>query len=104
MRSRIVTASPADIDLGRAAIQSALTALREGRSTGNATLDQVADALGRRRARAWAHLRSALPNVTEAEIDLAADRVVDVLAAVPPLVVKLVIADAVACAAAGGVS
>ena len=47
-----MTAPPADIDLSRAAVQTALTALREGRSTGNATLDQVADALGRRWARA----------------------------------------------------
>lgn len=99
-----MTVSPADIDLGRAAIQSALAALREGRSTGNATLDHVADALGRRRACAWAHLRSACPNVAEAEIDLAADRVVDVLAAVPALVVRLVVADAAAFVAAGGAS
>lgn len=99
-----MTAPPPDIDLNRAAIQSALSALREGRSTGNSTLDRVADALGRRRARAWAHLRSACPDVTEAEIDLAADRVVDVLAAVPALVVRMVVADAVKCAATGGAS
>lgn len=99
-----MTARPPEIDLTRAAIQSALAALREGRSTGNATLDQVADALGRRRARAWAHLRSACPSVTEAEIDLAADRVVDVAAAVPALVVRMVVDDAVTCAAAGGAS
>ena len=99
-----MTAPPPEIDLNRAAVQAALAASREGRSTGNATLDQVADALGRRRARAWAHLRNACPNVPEAAIDLAADRVVDVLAAVPTLVVRIVIADAVTCAAAGGAS
>ena len=99
-----MTTPPPDIDLNRAAIQSALTALREGRSTGNTTLDQVADALGRRRARAWAHLRNVCPHVAEADIDLAADRVVDVLAAVPALVVRMVVADAVARAAAGGAS
>jgi hypothetical protein len=99
-----VTAPPPEIDLNRAAVQAALAASREGRSTGDATLDQVADALGRRRARAWAHLRSACPDVPEAAIDLAADRVVDVLAAVPALVVRMVVADAVTCAAAGGAS
>jgi hypothetical protein len=99
-----VTTPPAEIDLGRAAIQSALTALREGRSTGNATLDQVADTLGRRWARAWANLRSACPNVPEEAIDLAADRVVDVVASLPTLVVRLVADDATACAAAGGAS
>ena len=99
-----MTAPPPEIDLNRAAVQAALAASREGRSTGNATLDQVANALGRRRARAWAHLRSACPDVPEAAIDLAADRVIDVLASVPTLVVKIVIADAVTCAAAGGAS
>jgi hypothetical protein len=99
-----VTAPPTDIDLGRAAVQTALAALREGRSTGNATLDQVADALGRRWARAWAHLRSACPHVAEAEIDLAADRVVDVLASLPTMVVRMVVADAASCADAGGAS
>ena len=99
-----MTAPPPEIDLNRAAVQAALAASREGRSTGNATLDQVADALGRRRARAWAHLRSACPNVTAAELDLAAERVVEVLAAVPALVVRMVVADAVTCAAAGGAS
>lgn len=99
-----MTAPLAGIELNRAAIQSALAALREGRSTGNATLDQVVIALGRRRARAWTHFRIAWPDVTEAEIDLAADMVVDVLASVPVLVIKLVIADAATCAAAGGAS
>jgi hypothetical protein len=99
-----VSAPPPEIDLNRAAVQAALAASREGRSTGDATLDQVADALGRRRARAWAHLRSACPDVPEAAIDLAADRVVDVIAAVPALVVRMVVADALICAAAGGAS
>ena len=99
-----MSASLADIDLNRAAVESALAASREGRSTGSATLDQVADALGRRRARAWAHLRSACPTLTEAELDLAADRVVDVLALVPALVVRMVVVDAAACAASGGAS
>jgi hypothetical protein len=99
-----VTPPPAEIDLGRAAIQSALTALREGRSTGNAALDQVADTLGRRWARAWGHLRYACPNVAEAEIDLAADRIVDVIASMPAMVLRLVADDAAACAAAGGPS
>jgi hypothetical protein len=99
-----VTAPTTDIDLFRAAIQTALTASREGRSTGNATLDQVADTLGRRWALAWAHLRIACPNVPEETIDLAADRIVDVVASVPALVVTLVVADAASCAAAGGAS
>jgi hypothetical protein len=99
-----VTAPSADIDLGRAAVQTALTALREGRSTGNATLDQVADTLGRRWARAWAHLRSACPNVPEEAIDLAADRVVDLVASLPTVVVRMVVADAANRAAAGGSS
>ena len=99
-----MTAPPADIDLGRAAVQTALAALREGRSTGNATLDQVADTLGRRWARAWAHLRSACPNVSEEAIDLAADHVVDVVASMPTMVLRLVVADAASCAAAGGAS
>lgn len=99
-----MTAAPPEIDLNRAAVQSALTALREGRSTGNATLDQVADTLARRWGRAWAHLRGACPNVPEEAIDLAADRVVDVLASLPTLVVRMVIADAVTCAANGAAS
>jgi hypothetical protein len=99
-----VTAPTTDIDLFRAAIQTALTASREGRSTGNATLDQVADTLGRRWALAWAHLRIACPNVPEETIDLAADRIVDVVASIPTLVIRMVIADAVACAASGGAS
>ena len=99
-----MTAPFAGIELNRAAIQAALAALREGRSTGSSTLDQVANALGRRRARAWTHFRRAWPDVAEAEIDLAADMVVDVLASVPVLVVKLVIADAARRGAAGGAS
>ena len=93
-----------EIDLNRAAIQSALAALREGRSTGDATLDLVMDALGRRRARAWARYRVVWPEAAEAEIDRAADRAVDLLAAVPVLVVRLVVADAELRAAAGGAS
>lgn len=99
-----MTAPPAEIDLSRAAVQTALTALREGRSTGNATLDQVADTLGRRWVRAWAHLRSACPNVPEEAIDLAADHVVDVLASLPTMVVRMVVADVASCVAAGGAS
>jgi hypothetical protein len=99
-----VTAPLPGVELNRAAIQAALAALHEGRSTGNATLDQVVDALGRCRARAWARFRRAWPDVTEAEIDFAADRAVEALASVPAVVVMLVIADAAKCADAGGVS
>jgi hypothetical protein len=99
-----VTAAPYEIDLIRAGIQTALTALREGRSTGDATLDQVADTLRRRWVRAWAHLRGACPNVPAEAIDLAADHVVDVVASIPAMVIRMVVADAASCAAAGGAS
>ena len=71
---------------------------------GTPALDDVVDALGRARARAWARLRSACPDLPEAEIDFAADKTVDVIASVPVLVVLLVIADAARCADAGGAS
>ena len=92
------------LELNQAAIQAALAALREGRSTGNPTLDQVMVALGRARARIWARCRRAWPDLAEAEIDIAADSTVDVLASVPALVVLLVTADAIRCATAGGAS
>ena len=99
-----MTAPPPEIDLGRAAIQTALAALREGRSTGNATLDQVADTLRRRWARAWARLRNTCPNVPEEVIDHAADRVVDRVAAFPTMVVRLMVDDAARSDAARGAS
>ena len=99
-----MTAPHPGIELNRAAIQAALAALRDGRSTGTPALDQVVDALGRSHARAWARLRSACPDLTEAEIDFAADRTVDVIASVPVLVVLLMLADAARCADAGGAS
>ena len=92
------------VELTTSSIRSALVALREGRRIGNPALERVVDALGRCRARAWARFRSAWPDVTEAEIDRAADMAVDALASAPVLVVLLVVADAAACADAGGAS
>lgn len=99
-----MTATLPGIELNQAAIQAALAALREGRSTGNPSLDHVVVALGRARARAWARLRRAVPELTDDEIDFAADMAVDVFASVPFLVVLLVSADAARCADAGGAS
>lgn len=99
-----MTAPLPSLELNQTAIHAALAALREGRTTGTPALDSVVDALGRTRACAWARLRSACPDLSEAEIDFAADRTVDVIASVPVLVVLLVIADAARCADAGGAS
>ena len=99
-----MTAPLAPIELTRATIEAALAALRDGRSTGNPTLDHVANALGRSRARAWARLRSARPDLPEAEIDFATDMAVDALASVPTQVLLLLKADAARCAEAGGAS
>ena len=99
-----MTAPLSVVELNEAAIRAALVALREGRSTGNATLDHVVDALGRCQARAWANFRSAWPGVSAAEIDVAADMTLDVVASIPALVVMLVITDAVVCDTEGGAS
>ncbi len=99
-----MTAPRACLELNQDAIQSALAALREGRSTGDPALDQVVVALGRARARSWARCRRAWPDIAAVEIDFAADSAVEVLASVPALVVLLVIAEAARCAAAGGAS
>ena len=99
-----MTAPLATIELNRATIEAALAALREGRSTGDPTLDHVVDALGRSWAQAWARLRSARPDLPEAEIDFATDMAVDALASVPLQVVLLLHADAARCAEAGGAS
>jgi hypothetical protein len=99
-----VTVPRAVLELNEAAIQAALAALREGRSTGDPSLDYVMVALGRCRARSWARCRRAWPDVAEAEIDVAADRAVDMLASVPAVVALLLITDAARSAAAGGAS
>lgn len=93
-----------ELKLNQAAIYSALAALREGRSTGDATLDQVVNTLGRHQARAWAQFRRARPDVSEADIDVAADRAVDWLASEPAVVALLLVVDAAICAAMGGAS
>ena len=94
----------ADLELNQAAIHAALAALREGRSTGDPTLDYVMNALGRARARVWARLRSAAPDLTDEEIDIAADATLDVVASAPVFVLLILFADEAACAAAGGAS
>lgn len=101
-----MTASLADSEpkLNHEAIQSALAAWREGRSTGDATLDRVASALSRFHAYSWARARRARPDIPEAAIDLAAAKAVDSLASAPMQVVLLVLVDAARRAAAGGVS
>jgi hypothetical protein len=93
-----------DIELNRTTIHAALAAVREGRSSGNPTLDHVADALNRSRARVWARLRKGRPDFTAAEIDFMADRTVDVLASEPRLVLAILFADAIQRAGAGGAS
>jgi hypothetical protein len=99
-----VTAPLPDAEVNRTTIHAVLVAVREGRSTGNPTLDDVADALNRSRARAWARLRKGRPDFTAAEIDFAADRTVEVLASDPRLLVALLLADAILRAEAGGAS
>ena len=99
-----MTALLAPIELTRATIEAALAALRDGRSTGNPTLDHVVNALGRSWAQAWARLRRARPDLPEAEIDFATTMAVDALASVPAQVLLLLNADAARCAEAGGAS
>ena len=99
-----MTAPLAPIELTPATIEAALAALRDGRSTGNPTLDHMAHALGRSWAYAWARLRSARPDLPEAEIDFATTMAVDALASDPALVLLLLKADAARWAEAGGAS
>jgi len=94
-------ASP-DIDVNDAPIQAALAALREGRTTGNAPLDQIVVALGRCRSRAWARFRGAWPEAPEAEVDAAADSALHGLVSVPGFVALLLKAEAATRAATGG--
>ena len=99
-----MTAPLAPIELTPATIEAALAALRDGRSTGNPTLDHVVNALGRSWAHAWARLRRARPDLPEAEIDFATTMAVDALASDPAQVLLLLNADAARCAEAGGAS
>ena len=99
-----MTAPLAPIELTPATIEAALAALRDGRSTGNPTLDHVVNALGRSWAQAWARLRRARPDLPEAEIDFATTMAVDALASDPAQVLLLLNADAARCAEAGGAS
>ena len=99
-----MTAPLAPIELTPATIEAALAALRDGRSTGNPTLDHMAHALGRSWAYAWARLRSARPDLPEAEIDFATTMAVDALASDSAQVLLLLKADAARCAEAGGAS
>ena len=93
-----------ELKLTQAAIDTALAALREGRSTGDAALDQVVTTLGRHQARAWAQFRRACPDVGDADIDVAADRAVDMLASEPAVVALLLVVDAAIRAGMGGAS
>jgi hypothetical protein len=99
-----VTAPLVPIKLTRATIEAALAAFHDGRSTGNPTLDYVANALGRSWAHGWARLRRARPDLPEAEIDFATTMAVDALASAPAQVLLLLHADAARCAEAGGAS
>jgi hypothetical protein len=99
-----VTAPLATLELNRATIEAALAALRDGRSTGDPTLDHVVNALGRSWAQAWARLRRARPDLPEVDIDCATDMAVEALASDPVQVVLLLQADAARCAKAGGAS
>ena len=76
-------------------IALALSALREGRSTGDPRLDRMRDSLGRCWQRAQAWVRREAPQLPESMVDRFAEEHFTVVTQDPTTVALLVMADTV---------